>query len=192
MNTALRVPGENLLLALLRAAPFDPQRLVLEKLLREAFPQATADDVFGALRGRWLRIEIHEAGGARHAQAARPWPGWNVTLGRDGLLLAAGPVRWDVRIAASLDDFVLLANQQADPDTLFFQRRLVIEGDTELGLQIRNVIFGSELAGVPARMARALLAVRQAYVERRLPPIMIPVSRSRRTLDAARKQENAL
>jgi predicted lipid carrier protein YhbT len=182
MTAALRVPGEPVLLALLRAAPFEPQRLLLEKLLRDAFPNAADEDCFGALRGRWLRLEVQ--GGA----------GWNVTLGRDSLLLAAGPVAWDVRIAASLDDFVLLANQQADPDTLFFQRRLVIEGDTELGLQIRNVIFGSELGGAPAKLAQMLLALRTAYVERRWPPLPRSLAvfaagfTPARALDAARKR----
>jgi predicted lipid carrier protein YhbT len=36
------------------------------------------------------------------------------------------------------------AHQEEDPDTLFFQRRLVIEGDTELGLQVKNLMFATQ------------------------------------------------
>ena len=46
----------------------------------------------------------------------------------------------DVQIAASAYDFLLLAARKADPDSLFFDRRLVIEGDTELGLLIKNTL----------------------------------------------------
>lgn len=145
--------------------PFDLQRLVLERLLREAYPDALRDGAFEPLRGRWLRIEIN--GG----------PGWNVTMGTAAPIVVAGPVRWDVRVAAALDDYVLLASQQADPDTLFFQRRLVIEGDTELGLIVKNLIFGNELQGVPAHIARLMGSLR-AFIRGEspleLPAINVP------------------
>jgi len=41
-----------------------------------------------------------------------------------------------------LYDFMLLAAHQEDPDTLVFQRRLVMEGDTELGLALKNFLDG--------------------------------------------------
>ncbi|PJC12345.1 MAG: sterol-binding protein, partial [Comamonadaceae bacterium CG_4_9_14_0_8_um_filter_60_18] len=40
---------------------------------------------------------------------------------------------------------VLLARRQEDPDTLFFNRRLAMEGDTELGLLVKNTIDAIEL-----------------------------------------------
>ena len=46
----------------------------------------------------------------------------------------------DVTFSASLEAFVLLASQKVDPDTLFFNRSLQISGDTELGLEIKNLI----------------------------------------------------
>jgi len=45
-----------------------------------------------------------------------------------------------VTIRGNWREFLLLASRQEDPDTLFFRRRLVIEGDTELGLAIKNLI----------------------------------------------------
>jgi predicted lipid carrier protein YhbT len=51
----------------------------------------------------------------------------------------------DLTISASANDFVLLARRQEDPDTLFFNRRLAMEGDTELGLLVKNTIDAIEL-----------------------------------------------
>ncbi len=141
--------AERLLFTGIRLAPFDLQRVLLGNLLRDAFPDALRDGVFEPLRGRWLRIEVLDG------------PGWNVSMGGSELIVALGDIPPDVRIAASFEDYVLLASQQADPDTLFFQRRLLIEGDTELGLVVKNLIFGSELAGMPATLLRILVALRE-------------------------------
>ena len=46
----------------------------------------------------------------------------------------------DLAIGASAHDFLLLAQRREDPDTLFFSRRLVMEGDTELGLLVKNTL----------------------------------------------------
>jgi predicted lipid carrier protein YhbT len=48
-----------------------------------------------------------------------------------------------------LFDFVLLATRQADPDTLFFQRRIRIEGDTELGLGVKNTMDSMDWDDLP-------------------------------------------
>ena len=39
-----------------------------------------------------------------------------------------------------LRDYLALALRREDADTLFFTRRIVIEGDTALGLEIRNAL----------------------------------------------------
>ncbi len=80
------------------------------------------------LRGRVLRLEI---AGLRI--------GPQFTLAGTGLV----PVpfgRPDVTIRASLPDYIALALRREDPDTLFFSRRLVLEGDTELGLALKNAL----------------------------------------------------
>jgi len=48
----------------------------------------------------------------------------------------------DMSLRGLLYDFMLLAAHQEDPDTLVFQRRLVMEGDTELGLALKNFLDG--------------------------------------------------
>jgi len=46
----------------------------------------------------------------------------------------------DIEIMANVFDFLQLAARQQDPDTLMFQRRLVLQGNTELGLEIKNLL----------------------------------------------------
>lgn len=51
----------------------------------------------------------------------------------------------DLTISASTFDFLMLATRHEDPDTLFFSRRLIVEGDTELGLLVKNSLDALDL-----------------------------------------------
>ncbi len=79
------------------------------------------------LRGKVLRLELR---GLPFAP--------QLTLDAIGLRPAFG--RADVTIRAEARDYLALALRREDPDTLFFTRRLVIEGDTALGLEIKNAL----------------------------------------------------
>jgi predicted lipid carrier protein YhbT len=46
----------------------------------------------------------------------------------------------DVTISGNFIDFWQLATRQEDPDTLFFRRSLDIEGETETGVHIKNLL----------------------------------------------------
>jgi O2-independent ubiquinone biosynthesis accessory factor UbiT len=67
-----------------------------------------------------------------------------VLLQKNGRFVAASGGA-DVRFSANLGDLVSIIRRQEDPDTLFFQRRLLIEGDTELGLTLKNLLDSIEL-----------------------------------------------
>ncbi len=82
---------------------------------------------FAPLRGKVLRLEV------RGLPIAPQF-----TLDAIGLRPAFG--RPDVTVRASLADFAALALRREDADTLFFTRRLVMEGDTALGLELRNAL----------------------------------------------------
>lgn len=64
----------------------------------------------------------------------------------------------DLTISATARDFLLLLSRREDPDTLFFSRRLVSEGDTELGLTVKNLLDALDpdtvLRQLPAPLAR--------------------------------------
>ena len=67
----------------------------------------------------------------------------------------------DLVIGASAHDFLLLAQRREDPDTLFFGRRLSMEGDTELGLLLKNTLDALDLAPFdPARFLPGPLLAR--------------------------------
>lgn len=63
----------------------------------------------------------------------------------------------DLTISATARDFLLLLARREDPDTLFFSRRLVSEGDTELGLTVKNLLDALDpdmvWRGLPAPLA---------------------------------------
>ena len=65
----------------------------------------------------------------------------------------------DLIISATARDFLLLLGRREDPDTLFFSRRLVSEGDTELGLIVKNLLDALDpetvLRQLPKPLARA-------------------------------------
>jgi predicted lipid carrier protein YhbT len=73
----------------------------------------------------------------------------------------------DLTISAGAHDFVKLARRQEDPDTLFFNRRLAMEGDTELGLLVKNTIDAIELPVLdlePFKPAQVLARLRAKLV----------------------------
>ena len=65
----------------------------------------------------------------------------------------------ELTVSATARDFMLLLTRREDPDTLFFSRRLVSEGDTELGLTIKNLLDALDpeaiLHRLPLPLARA-------------------------------------
>ena len=80
------------------------------------------------LRGKVIRIEIAGLGF-----------GPQFTIAGNCML----PVPFgapDVTVRAGLRDYLSLALRREDPDSLFFARRLVIEGDTALGLTVKNAL----------------------------------------------------
>lgn len=59
----------------------------------------------------------------------------------------------DLTISARTRDFIALLAREEDPDTLFFDRRLLMEGDTDLGLLVKNTLDGIDLPRFdPARL----------------------------------------
>ena len=58
--------------------------------------------------------------------------------------LLTGTPELELELSATLADFLALMRGSADADTLFFQRRLGIRGDTELGLIVKNWLDASE------------------------------------------------
>lgn len=78
---------------------------------------------------------------------------------RDGGVVACHGTPPDLTISSDIAGFAALALREEDADTLFFNRRLCMEGDTELGLLIRNTLdaVDATVSGISLPTPPALL-----------------------------------
>ncbi len=61
-----------------------------------------------------------------------------------------------LRFRAVAWDYAALAAREADPDTLFFNRRLVVEGETELALWVKNTLDTIDIPRTRGLLRRAM------------------------------------
>jgi predicted lipid carrier protein YhbT len=137
--------------------PAKPGSWAFARALNAALAKRLDTETRSALDGRRLRLAVADAGLAFDFR-------WH---GKAFEALAPGAA--DLVIKASLHDLALLAARKEDPDTLFFSRRLVMEGDTELGLMIKNTLdaidgmpFDPALLHPARLLARLRLKIRGA------------------------------
>lgn len=137
--------GPSLLSVPVKLAPFALKRQVLEQVLSWQFRQALAEGELEFLEGRWLSIHVRDIGLLWYTSVV------------DGRLVVSQQADADVSFSADASDLLMIAARKQDPDTLFFQRRLVIEGDTELGLYVKNLMDAIELEQMPKALRIMLL-----------------------------------
>lgn len=131
---------------LISLLPRYPHSLIFSRAINLALGDKLHDEVWEPLHGKQVCIRVKDAGMTFH-----------FTLGAQGLIARHAVQQPDLTISACAQDFILLALRKEDPDTLFFSRRLLMEGDTELGLLVKNTLDAMEL---PPLDFRALLPVR--------------------------------
>ena len=136
--------GPSLMSVPVKLAPFALKRQVLEQVLSWQFRQALEGEV-EFLEGRWLSIHVRDIGLLWYTSVV------------DGRLVVSQQADADVSFSADASDLLMIAARKQDPDTLFFQRRLVIEGDTELGLYVKNLMDAIELEQMPKALRVMLL-----------------------------------
>ncbi|EEV3360032.1 SCP2 domain-containing protein [Escherichia coli] len=137
--------GPSLLSVPVKLMPFALKRQVLEQVLSWQFRQALDDGELEFLEGRWLSIHVRDID--------LQW----FTSVVNGKLVVSQNAQADVSFSADASDLLMIAARKQDPDTLFFQRRLVIEGDTELGLYVKNLMDAIELEQMPKALRMMLL-----------------------------------
>nr|WP_180214325.1 SCP2 domain-containing protein [Gilliamella sp. ESL0254] len=121
----------------LRCIPFSIKKQAIEQLLRLQFEHSLEDGDLDFLENRWLKIEVTDLGLI-----------WFVSLIGNKLVVSREEIS-DVSFIANANDLIMIATRRQDPDTLFFQRRLIVEGDTELGLYVKNLMDSIELETMP-------------------------------------------
>jgi len=138
-----RIPP--ILLSPLQYAPLAVLKPVLDMGLRAFFRDSIDQQELDILDGRRVCLEIKDAGlklvlGVEHGHP----------------FICDQPPEVDLTISGNLEEFVLLAANREDPDTQFFQRRLAIEGDTELALEVKNLIYSLDPDRFPPAFTRML------------------------------------
>ncbi len=159
----MQVPLQPLSLVF-RLAPDAVHTALLVRLFNHLLKGQSLGGQLAALHGKRLAIGITDT----HSL-------FNFTID-NGRLYRSGynsGSQWDVCIRGRLEHFWQLAARQEDPDTLFFNRQLEIEGETETGLYIKNLLDSLDYdwdshfqAVLGKRLAKLPMAVWQGRVTR--------------------------
>ncbi len=126
--------------------PFTLKRRLVEPLLNRTFAKPLSEGDFDAVEGRRISLAIADLGVTL-----------SLTLEAQRLILCRE--KGEATIRGGWREFLCLAARQEDPDSLFFQRRLIIEGDTELGLTLKNLLDGCEEGLVQGRLGELVLGL---------------------------------
>lgn len=102
-------------------------------LLNLALDRVLPREALEPMLGKVMRVEVADAGLRL-----------SFRLEREGFRLSLGVLPPDLVVRANAADLAALALRRADPDALFFDRRLVMEGDTELGLVVKNTLDAAD------------------------------------------------
>ncbi|WP_421200049.1 ubiquinone anaerobic biosynthesis accessory factor UbiT [Aeromonas enteropelogenes] len=138
----------------LKLVPFNLQKQVMESLLARVFKEAIEDGDFEFLAGKWLKVEVSDLELC-----------WFISEQNSQLVVARDCEKVDVCFSGTTNDLILIAGRKEDPDSLFFQRKLKIEGDTELGLEVKNLMDSLDLDGLPSLMKYPLMDL-ATFIER--------------------------
>ena len=133
-----------------------------EHVLAQALAAALKDGSLEPITGRSLAIEIDDLA----------WR-WVVRVNPQRIEVLSRQAPAEATVRGSLTDLLLLASRIDDADTLFFQRRLQLTGDVELGLCARNLLDRLSWQQVPLalriplnRVARLARDAREAHRQR--------------------------
>jgi predicted lipid carrier protein YhbT len=125
--------------------PFFVQKRLLSELLHRLLSEAIEDNDLDFLQNKWLKIEVTDIKFIAY-----------LSFAEQKFVIKEQSEKSDVTFSGALNEFILIAGRKEDPDTLFFQRRLVIEGDTELGLEIKNLLDNIDFDNFSPRLEKAL------------------------------------
>ena len=114
---------------LLERLPMQPPALALAAALNRWLLPRLPADARAALSGHAVQIAVTDLGLVLALQ-----------LDARGFRLAPARAPIALRVAAAAPVYWRLLRGQADADRLFFERALVMEGDTELGLILKNTL----------------------------------------------------
>ena len=138
----------------LRILPATAHTILLTKFLNRALSEQIKADELYFLNNKRLCISVKDAGIKFYLSFV------------NGRLINVGAKeKNDVEITACIYDFLQIAARQQDPDSLVFQRRLIMQGDTELALELKNFLDAVDLSASSGfvKIEAALLRLLPVY-----------------------------
>lgn len=126
---AALVPLHRRLRGFVSRLPVAPPSLLAARVLDRVLLPRLPDDARQALTGRCVELVVTDFG-LRVRLRITP----------DGFASAGEGGEAALRVAATGASYLRLLRGEDDPDRMFFERTLVMEGDTELGLVLKNTL----------------------------------------------------
>ncbi len=123
----------------LKMVPGQLQYPVIKRALNTLFGEALRQGELNFLQHKTINISIEDAG-----------LNFSIYLENGYLNTGHAQPTADLHISGKVYAFLLLGTRKEDADTLFFRRQLKSEGDTELGLFVKNFLDGLEPQSLPA------------------------------------------
>ena len=114
------------------------QSQVIRKVLEAGFSEAIQDGDFDCLIDQWIEVRLTDVDLS-----------WCLSLNEHRKLLIERTRPSVTQITGDAVAFALIAGGKVDPDTLFFQRRILITGDTELGHEVKTCFDGLTKSALP-------------------------------------------
>ncbi len=122
--------------------------IVVEKLLNNAFAEQIGEGDFEFLEGRVLQVEIIDA----NLFIGLSFNHNKIICNHFNNLACTS----DATLSIDTLNAINLVQQEVDPDTLFFQRKLKINGDTELAHHVKNTIDTLDPEVIPGFMLKLM------------------------------------
>ena len=118
----------------LKILPSFVHNKVLVTALNKVFSNELKEGELDFLQGKIIHISIEDADIE-----------YRFTLDKNKLAAADKKRPPDLILQGTVYNYLLLASRREDTDTLFFSRRLRMQGDTELGLYVKNFLDGMDM-----------------------------------------------
>ncbi len=137
--------------------PLSINQKLVEKILNATFKEQIGEGDFDFLQDRQLQIEIIDA----NLFIGLSFNNQRITCTH----FASSSYSADATLSVDSYYAIQLAQQEVDPDTLFFQRKLKIKGDTELAHHVKNTIDTLDPNVIPQFLLKLIGIYKQNILE---------------------------
>ncbi len=129
----------------LKLTPAPLKNLITEKLFNHLFAHSLQDDELEFLENKTLVIKVSDI----DYELA-------ITVQDQRIVIVRDWSSADVILTSTFNPLILLASRKEDPDTLFFHRKLSIEGNTAIVLEVKNWLDSLDMDVLPTALQKTI------------------------------------